>query len=78
MQRASGIGAWIMDGLPEIPRAEKPGFLASFAFYVFPGTAQAPQANEISGFLTSFVPYEYGRMAVVSRQRQQRKDLPWQ
>jgi hypothetical protein len=69
MQRASGIGAWIMAGVSLIPSVEKPGFLASFAFYVPRDTKGGSQAGEMSGFLTSFVPYEDVRMAVVSRQR---------
>jgi flagellar hook-basal body complex protein FliE len=74
MQRASGIGAWIMDGHPAIPSFEKPGFLASFAFYVRADTRLTPQAGEISGFLPSFAPYEYGRMALVSRRSQIKKE----
>jgi hypothetical protein len=85
MQRASDIGARIMDGPSRIPSDEKPGFLASFAFYVSRDTTVRGQAAEMSGFLPSFVAYAPLRMTVVSRSDKiapreygKRKDVLWQ
>jgi flagellar hook-basal body complex protein FliE len=67
MQRASGVGAWIMAGRLPIPIAEKPPFLALFVFNVPAPDGHLRQAGEISGFLASFVGYARQRMALVLR-----------
>ncbi|MFC4274257.1 hypothetical protein [Achromobacter aloeverae] len=82
MQRASGLGAWIMAGLPARPNAEKTAFLVLFVFYADARVPPAGQAGEISGFLPSFVGYARQPEALVLRAFTSVPDnkeiLPWQ
>ncbi|WP_233234696.1 hypothetical protein [Bordetella sp. LUAb4] len=82
MQRASGLGAWIIALYATSPNAEKTAFLVLFVFYEYQAPCPLGQAGEISGFLPSFVGYARQREALVLRAfisvPDNKEILPWQ
>jgi hypothetical protein len=82
MQRASGVGAWIIAWRKSLPIVEKPTFLVLFVFYAASLVCPFRQAGEMSGFLPSFVGYERQRMALVLRAfiwlLDNKEIMPWQ